>query len=165
MPLLRVPGSPDRVIHTVAAAAQSSAVATLIATNLLVRRMEAAAALPLILSHEPSCGREVLSRGVAIARHVDDFCVVLTGLRGVSHFLGGVSGADRRAKTVRLFTHGAFERGQCLRRHAAFEQHGPVELACRGERSRRHDGFFGLCLRHRRKGASLPTHPPAFPGH
>jgi hypothetical protein len=44
MPLLRVPvrpiAHPDR-----SAAAQSSAVATLIATNLLVRRMEAAAAL------------------------------------------------------------------------------------------------------------------------
>ncbi len=37
-------GSPDRNIQT-AAAAQSSAVATLITTNLLVRRMEAAAAL------------------------------------------------------------------------------------------------------------------------
>ena len=76
--------------------------AALIVMSLLVRCMEPAAVFLLILSHELSCGREVLSRGVAIARYVDDFRVVLTGLRGVTHFLGGASGAAVQAMNVHL---------------------------------------------------------------
>src|ERR1700674_1668251 len=83
---------------------------------------------------------------VGIARDRDVFLVIFHSLLGFAGFFGGLGRAHIGAKTVRFLLQRRLKSGERFLRHAALQQHDPVQFARRFGYARSHLMLLALVL-------------------